>query len=808
MSQTGHICVPPLFLDSPGKPCMKWKGWLRAFENYIISIDGQGYSPERKKSLLFGLLGKAGQEVFDSLPVYVNPHGATAPLNEYQEAVRRLELQYAEECNIMVGRHKFALRKQEEGETIEEYIACLRVLAQDCEFAVMTDTYIRDQVVFYCHSKKVQERLLSCRNPSLKDVIAIAKAVERSMVSSKELANTSQASNVFYVQDSRKHVPGNSERAASDRGGGRRQLVCYRCGSKDHLADSRACPAVRKSCSKCRKLGHFAAVCKAKKYNTDMKVSSVSENDTDADADMVLSIDGEDGRVKGPIGSVMIGVIKLPFTADSGSPLTLISDRTFDSKWQDVRLHETDVSPKAFGEHDIVMKGYFWDSLTFRGRTVRTKIYVAENGRSLVGWKDLEKLGVMLVPGAEDPIVLRDDWVNYVQPDDLHDGLAEVLEMFDSVFENKVGCVRGFVHAIRLKKGALPIKHKVRTIPLSVRGELKAVLDKLKREGVIEEAGASEWVSAIVVSKKKRTGDIRFEVTGHTPFYLMRGRRCMSELTPKFNKWYEMNREIEAESDERLRVKARIVAKQENNKRYADMVNRAKTKNIAQWDWVLVKKPNRVMKGESVFQTPVRVQGVTRGAVCLEGAGWRSKDDIVRLKAGQEKIIMKDVRVDGAEGTDDVDEWQTHEARDVVIDEEECVNTPSSPGMSGQGSAERCEKAWRGLTAASGQNGCRPESVESDSHNVMGSSLEDACAVKANSLQYVTPSRPIRRIRAPKRFEDFVMRRLMTPRPICNEDGRDVRGRRGGEAEARTKRGVAAGRLLVGLISCGKNKRY
>ncbi|KAJ1217368.1 hypothetical protein NDU88_004962 [Pleurodeles waltl] len=434
MFQTGHICVPPLFLDSPGKPCMKWKGWLRAFENYIISIDGQGYSPERKKSLLFGLLGKAGQEVFDSLPVYVNPHGATAPLNEYQEAVRRLELQYAEECNIMVGRHKFALRKQEEGETIEEYIACLRVLAQDCEFAAMTDTYIRDQVVFYCHSKKVQERLLSCRNPSLKDVIAIAKAVERSMVSSKELANTSQASNVFYVQDSRKHVPKASDRAASDRGGGRRQLVCFRCGSKDHLADSSACPAVHKSCSKCRKLGHFAAVCKAKKYNTGMKVSSVSESDTDADADIVLSIDGEDGRVKGPIGSVMIGVIKLPFTADSGSPLTLISDRTFDSKWQDVRLHETDVSPKAFGEHDIVMKGYFWDSLTFRGRTVRTKIYVAENGRSLVGWKDLAKLGVMLVPGAEDPIVLRDDWVNYVQPDDLHDGLAEVLEMFDSVF--------------------------------------------------------------------------------------------------------------------------------------------------------------------------------------------------------------------------------------------------------------------------------------------------------------------------------------------------------------------------------------
>ncbi|KAJ1082297.1 hypothetical protein NDU88_002465 [Pleurodeles waltl] len=682
MSQTGHICVPPLFLDSPGKPCMKWKGWLRAFENYIVSIDGKGYSPERKKSLLFGLLGKAGQEVFDSLPVYANPPGATAPLSEYQEAVKRLELQCAEECNIMVGRHKFALRKQEEGETIEEYIACLRVLAQDCEFAEMTDTYIRDQVVFYCHSKKVQERLLSCRNPSLKEVMAIAKAVERSMVSSKELASTSQASNVFYVQDRHKHAPKTPDRAASDRGGGRRPLACFRCGSRDHLADSRTCPALYKSCSKCRKMGLFAAVCKARKYNTGMKVSSVSESDMVADADIVLSIDDEDGRVKGPIGSVMIGAVELPFTADSGSPLTLISDRTFELKWQDVRLHETDGNPKAFGEHDIVMRGYFWDSLTFRGRTVRTKIYVAEKGRSLVGWKDLAKLGVMLVPGADDPIVLRDDWINYVQPEDLHEGLAEVLEEFDSVFENKVGCVRGFVHAIRLKEGAIPIKHK----------------------------------------------------------------------------WYDMREEIEVASDESLRVKGRIMAKQESNKRYADIVNRAKTKNIVQGDWVLVKKPNKVMKGESVFQTPARVQGVTRGAVCLEGGGWRSKDDIVRLKAGQEEIIMRGSRVCGAESTDDVDEWQSHEARDVVTGDEECVSTPPRRGRIGHGSTERCEKAWRGLVDAEGQNGSRPESAKSDCRNVVSSGLEDACAVKECSPQYITPSRPTRHIRAPKRFEDFVMR--------------------------------------------------
>ncbi|KAJ1114144.1 hypothetical protein NDU88_002383 [Pleurodeles waltl] len=238
----------------------------------------------------------------------------------------------------------------------------------------------------------------------------------------------------------------------------------------------------------------------------------------------------------------------------------------------------------------------------------------------------------------------------------------------------------------------------------------------------------------------------------------MRGRRCMSELTPKFNKWYDMREEIEVVSDESLRVKGRIIAKQESNKRYADTVNRAKTKNIVQGDWVLVKKPNKVKKGESVFQTPVRVQGVTRGAVCLEGGGWRSKDDIVRLKAGQEEIIMRGSGVYGAESTDDVDEWQSHEARNVVAGDEECVNTPSMRGRIGHGSAERCEEAWRSLVDAEGLNGSRPEPVKSDSHNVMSSGREDACAVRMGSPQYITLSRPVRHIRAPKRFEDFVMR--------------------------------------------------
>ncbi|KAJ1191877.1 hypothetical protein NDU88_001191 [Pleurodeles waltl] len=278
----------------------------------------------------------------------------------------------------------------------------------------------------------------------------------------------------------------------------------------------------------------------------------------------------------------------------------------------------------------------------------------------------------------------------------------------------------------------------------------------------------------------------------------------MSELTPKFNKWYDMREEIEVVSDESLRVKESIMAKQESNKRYADIVNRAKTKNIVQGDWVLVKKPNKVMKGESVFQTPVRVQGVTRGAVCLEGGGWRSKDDIVRLKAGQEEIIMRGSRVCGAESTDDVDEWQRHEARDIVTDDEECVNTSPMRGRIGHGSADRCEKAWRGLVDAEGQNGSRPEPAESDSQNVMSSGQEGAGAGRGDVVRELT-----HKTRAAVCGPSSMLDRLLTSRPIWIEDGRDVGGgaRGTGKRSARDAAGCARGGSSWALLFNGRKNK-
>ena len=56
--------------------------------------------------------------------------------------------------------YKFHLRRQEPSETIEAYISSLRQVAKNCNFGVLEDRMIRDQVVMGVKEDAVRERLL------------------------------------------------------------------------------------------------------------------------------------------------------------------------------------------------------------------------------------------------------------------------------------------------------------------------------------------------------------------------------------------------------------------------------------------------------------------------------------------------------------------------------------------------------------------------------------------------------------------------------------------------------------------------
>lgn len=167
------VTPPAPFMQDPSEPPLQWKLWIRSFKAYLVAIDGTKFKPERKKGLMYYHLGVEGQNIFDHLPDYEDSDDPN--IDEFDAAVAQLDKYFAKSKNLVVHRFKFFTRVQKPCETIDTYVTALKVLASTCEFEEFTSQLIRDQLIVRCNSKKIQERLLSCKNPSLDKAVDIAK---------------------------------------------------------------------------------------------------------------------------------------------------------------------------------------------------------------------------------------------------------------------------------------------------------------------------------------------------------------------------------------------------------------------------------------------------------------------------------------------------------------------------------------------------------------------------------------------------------------------------------------------------------
>lgn len=66
------------------------------------------------------------------------------------------------------------------------------------------------------------------------------------------------------------------------------------------------------------------------------------------------------------------------------------------------------------------------------------------------------------------------------------------LEMVDLAPPQQFGCLKGFIHKVRVNKTVQPVRQKLRRVPLSIRKEVCAELNCLLQTGIIERVDASE----------------------------------------------------------------------------------------------------------------------------------------------------------------------------------------------------------------------------------------------------------------------------------------------------------------------------
>jgi TPP-dependent indolepyruvate ferredoxin oxidoreductase alpha subunit len=129
--------------------------------------------------------------------------------------------------------------KQEDGETVDQFVVKLKNQAKNCSFGDSFAEQIRDQVIDKCRSSRLRKRLLEKSGElNLGDVQQIARAMEAIDIQAKKMELPSSTSEkVNQIQKKQRYAYGSKD------GPSRKPNLCFRCGREGHYAGDKCCPA-------------------------------------------------------------------------------------------------------------------------------------------------------------------------------------------------------------------------------------------------------------------------------------------------------------------------------------------------------------------------------------------------------------------------------------------------------------------------------------------------------------------------------------------------------------------------------------
>ena len=142
----------PERLDAdPSSPtaAQEWKHWIRTFQTFLAALKQEGLD---KLGLLTNFVSP---KVFECI----------SECGNYDDALSILQALYVKPTNEVFARHSLATRRQQPGESLDEYFRCLKVLSKECNFKAVTATqhceeYIRDAFISGLLSPLIRQRLL------------------------------------------------------------------------------------------------------------------------------------------------------------------------------------------------------------------------------------------------------------------------------------------------------------------------------------------------------------------------------------------------------------------------------------------------------------------------------------------------------------------------------------------------------------------------------------------------------------------------------------------------------------------------
>lgn len=237
---------------SASNAAKEWRHWYRTFSNFLSALES--LTPDNL-NVLFNYVAPSVYE-------YI------ADCSTYEDAIDTLQTLYVKPKNEVYARHQLATRRQQTGETLDEFLQALKRLSGDCNYEAVSaekckEEAIRDAFITGLLSNIIRQRLLENKTLDLPTAFDQARALEQAQKSSEAYATPSFSAAAASSSDGvDAQVTDLCQMAAVPA----RQQKCFFCGNNRHAR--RICPARDATCHKCSKKGHFSKVCRSTVFET------------------------------------------------------------------------------------------------------------------------------------------------------------------------------------------------------------------------------------------------------------------------------------------------------------------------------------------------------------------------------------------------------------------------------------------------------------------------------------------------------------------------------------------------------------
>ncbi|CAG2249536.1 unnamed protein product [Mytilus edulis] len=454
-----------------------WTQYVERMEHYFNAneIDEE----DQKRDIFLSVCGKNTYKLIRDLLAPAKP--GTKSLADLTKLVKDHRDPVPSE---IIQRFKFNSRTRHSDESVRTFIAALRSLTEHCNYGDTLNAMLRDRLVVGIKSDRIQRRLLAEPNLTFEKALEIATAMETAEKNAQDI----QAKTTLEIP---------------------KQGDCYRCGG-NHLAAE--CRFKDAKCHSCKKKGHIAKKCRNKSANGNLSENHrefksrfkprahFMEQDESSESENEVYSVFHFGNKSNEAYKVQINVneCEIAMEIDTGASVSIMSEDTYKEYKSKFRIEPTSAK----------LRTYMGEQIPVIGRAIVNVNYKKERA----------KLPLLIVK-RKGPNLLGRDWLNKLQldwkdifsvvgSDNQSSDLNVILEANKEVFKDELGTVKGMKAKIYVDESAVPKYFKARPLPYALKDKVEMELERLEKEGQIQQVEFSDW-AAPIVPVVKENGSIR-----------------------------------------------------------------------------------------------------------------------------------------------------------------------------------------------------------------------------------------------------------------------------------------------------------